>query len=129
MEHNTLFAVLQRNTHVVSHYFDLRTQSFFANVMGPALSFDTFWYREEFAKSRGMIHWHGLYWRSDIEPHNLLHEAISRGFPLQDSEIELSKWVKSIFGMAASHPAASDEVGNPRKECWVFFNLTNVPIL
>ena len=117
-DHNTLFAVLQRNTDVVSHYFDLRTQSFFANVMGPAFSVDTFWYRQEFAKSRGMIHWHGLCWRSDREPHNLLHEAISRGLSLQDSAAELSKWAKSIFGMTASHPAGSDEDGNPRKAFW-----------
>ena len=119
MEHNNLFAVLQRNTHVVSHNFDLHTQSFFANVVGPAFSVDTFWYREEFAKSRGMIYWHGLCWRSDRERHNLLHETISRGLPLQDSAAELSKWAKSIFGMTASHPAASEEDGNPRKDFWL----------
>ena len=55
-DHNTLFGVLQQNTHIISHYFDLRTQSFFTNVTGPAFSVDTFWYRQEFAKSRGMIH-------------------------------------------------------------------------
>ena len=40
-DHNTLFGVLQQNTHIFSHYFDLRTQSFFTNVMGPAFSVDT----------------------------------------------------------------------------------------
>ena len=87
--------------------------------MGPAFSVDTFWYLEEFAKSRGMIHWHGLCWCSDREPHNLLYEATSRGLPLQDSAAELSKRAKSIFGMTASHPAASKEDGNPRKDFWL----------
>jgi hypothetical protein len=55
---------------------DLRTQSYFKNVMSAAFSVSAYWYRQEFAKSRGMVHWHGLCWRSDREPHNLLHNAI-----------------------------------------------------
>jgi hypothetical protein len=30
-------------------------------------------------KSMGMVHWYGLCWRSDREPHNLLHNAIEDG--------------------------------------------------
>ena len=116
--HNTLFRVLQQNTHIVSHYFDLRTQSFFINVMGPAFSADTFWYRQEFAKSRGMIHWHGLCWRNDREPLNLVHQAIERGLSLDESAEELSNWTKSVFGMTTSYPAGADEYGNPRKDLW-----------
>ena len=76
------------------------------------------WYWQEFAKSRGMIYWHGMCWRSDREPHDLLHEAFSMGLYLQDSVAELSKWAKSIFGMTASHPAGSDEDWTPRKDFW-----------
>lgn len=71
-----LFETLQQNTHIVAHYFDLRTKSYFQKVMSPVFGIDAFWYRQEFAKSRGMIHWHGLCWRSDREPHNLLFEAV-----------------------------------------------------
>lgn len=64
---NILFKTLQENTHIVGQYFDLRTQSYFKNVMGPVFGVDSYWYRQEFAKSRGMVHWHGLCWRSDRE--------------------------------------------------------------
>ena len=43
--HNTLFAVLQKNTHIVSSYFDLR-----------AFNISAYWYRQEFIKnSKSMI--------------------------------------------------------------------------
>ncbi|XP_068719655.1 uncharacterized protein, partial [Montipora capricornis] len=38
-----------------------------------------YWYRYEFAKSRGQIHWHQLSWREDKQPHQLLHEAREDG--------------------------------------------------
>ena len=63
----------------MSHYFDLHTKSYFQKVMRPAFGVSAYWYRQEFAKSRGMIHWHGLCWRQDKEPHNLFHEAIKSG--------------------------------------------------
>jgi hypothetical protein len=31
-----LFDALQKNTHIVAQYFDLRTQSYYKNVMSPA---------------------------------------------------------------------------------------------
>lgn len=51
--------------------------------MGPVFGVESFWYRQEFAKSRGMIHWHGLCWRSDREPHVLLNEAIKMGYQMK----------------------------------------------
>ena len=33
-DRNVLFATLQRNTHVVAHYFDLKITSYFNKVMG-----------------------------------------------------------------------------------------------
>ena len=35
-DRNVLFATLQRNTHVVAHYFDLKIPSYFNKVMGPS---------------------------------------------------------------------------------------------
>ena len=61
---STLFTALQQNSHIVGHYFQLRTEDYFEKVMGPVFGVNAYWYRQEFAKSRGMIHWHGLCWRS-----------------------------------------------------------------
>ena len=85
-----------------------------ANVFGV----NSYWYRYEFAKPRGMIHWHRLCWRADKEPHNLLYQAVQK--QLSDNEIaaELAAWAKAIFGMSASHPAGKDEEGNPHKDFW-----------
>ena len=115
---NTLFSVLQKNTHIVSHYFDLRTKSYFQKVMHPAFGVSAYWYRQEFAKSRGMIHWHGLCWRQDKEPHHLLHEAIKSGFAEADCAKVISDWAKSSFGMSASHPAGKDAENQSRKNLW-----------
>ena len=77
-DRNLLFTTLQENAHIVGSYFNLRIQSYFRTVMTRAFGVDSFWYRYEFAKSRGMIHWHGFCWRSDREPHVLLNDAISK---------------------------------------------------
>jgi hypothetical protein len=97
-----LFDALQKNTHIVAQYFDLRTQSYFKNVMSPAFGVSAYWYRQEFAKSRGMVHWHGLCWRSDREPHNLLHNAIEDGLSDPDCANVLSQWAIEQFGLSAS---------------------------
>ena len=71
---NTYFQILQKNTHRVAKYFDLRTLSYFKHVMGPLFGVNSHWYRQEFAKSKCMVHWHGLCCCKDREPHNLLYE-------------------------------------------------------
>jgi hypothetical protein len=71
-----LFEALQTNTHLVAKYFDLRTVSYFNDVMAPVFGVDTYWYRQEFAKSRGMVHWHGLCCPNDHEPYNLKHKVV-----------------------------------------------------
>ena len=55
-----LFRALQENTHIIGKYFDMRTASYFNTVMRNVFGVTDHWYRYEFAKSRGMIHWHGL---------------------------------------------------------------------
>ncbi|KAH3778534.1 hypothetical protein DPMN_179999 [Dreissena polymorpha] len=86
--------------------------------MKTAFKIDTFWYRYEFAKSRGMIHFHGLCWRSDREPHNLLHEALKNGLDEDVCASKLSEWAQQNFAMTAMHPAGSDASGNPNKDLW-----------
>ena len=115
---NALFTTLQKNTHIVGHYFDIRTKSYFEHVMGPVFGVDSYWYRQEFAKSRGMIHWHGLCWRADREPHVLLHDAISNGLSDEDSAKLLANWAKSEFKLTALHPAGKNDDGLPHTEFW-----------
>jgi hypothetical protein len=64
-DHNQMFTAVQENSHIVADFFDRRTQNYFTGVMAPIFGVDTYWYRQEFSKYRGMIHWHGLCWRSD----------------------------------------------------------------
>ena len=117
-EKSKLFEAIQENGHLVGHYFDLRTQSYFNHVMGPVFNVNCYWYRQEFAKSRGMIHWHGLCWRKDREPHNVMSKALED--ELSDSECadKLAEWASSELGMSASNPAGNDDDGNPRKDLW-----------
>ena len=115
---STLFTALQQNSHIVGHYFQLRTEDYFEKVMGPVFGVNAYWYRQEFAKSRGMIHWHGLCWRSDKEPHCLMHEALHRGLSEEDQDLSLSDWAKQQFGMTALHPAGKHDDGSSRKDLW-----------
>lgn len=51
---NTLFKTLQENTHIrLPKYFNLQTQHD-KNAMVSVFGVDSLWYRQEFAKSRGM---------------------------------------------------------------------------
>jgi hypothetical protein len=125
---NVMFSVLQQCPHILSQYFDLLTHSYFKDVMGPLFGVNCYWYRQEFAKSRGMVHWHGLCWRSDREPHNLLYEAVLNGLSDDDCAVKLSNWASAEMGMTASHPAGCDSLGNPRKEFWPPPEGTSPPI-
>lgn len=111
-----MFAVLQKNTNIVSHYFDLRTKSCFQKVMHPALDVSAYWCRQEFAKSTGMIHWHELCWRHDKESHNLLQSALETGLADNDCAKLLSDWAKTSFHITASHPAGLNDESCHRKD-------------
>ena len=111
--HNELFSVLQKNTHVVSSYFDLRTKSYFEKVMQPPFHVSAYWYRQEVADSRRIIDWNGLSWRQDKEPHQLLHDSINSGLADQDPG-----WAKHNFHMPASHPAGTCVDCCSRKDLW-----------
>ena len=115
---NTRFKAVQENTHVVVRYFDLRTQSYHEKVLKPVFGVSDYWYRYEFAKSRGQIHWHQLSWRDDRQPHQLLHEAREDDCDDDEYAARLSLWADENFAMTALHPAGSDEEGQPRKDLW-----------
>ena len=86
--------------------------------MGPLFGVNAFWYRQEFAKSRGMVHWHGMCWLADSEPHNLMHEAIKSGLSNAECAEKLATWASDEFGLTAMHPAGTDDNGSPRKDLW-----------
>ena len=115
---NARFKAVQENTYVVVSYFDLRTQSYHEKVLKPVFGVSDYWYRYEFGKSRGQIHWHQLSWRDDRQPHQLLHEACEDGCDEDEYAARLSQWADENFAMTASHPAGSDEEGQPRKNLW-----------
>ncbi|CAH3193199.1 unnamed protein product, partial [Porites evermanni] len=115
---NARFKAVQENTHVVVSYFDLRTQAYHEKVLKPVFGVSDYWYRYEFAKSRGQIHWHQLSWREDRQPHQLLHEAREDGCEEEEYAARLSQWADETFAMTALHPAGNDEEGQPRKDLW-----------
>ena len=115
---NARYKAVQENTHVVVNYFDLRTQSYHENVLKPVFGVSDYWYRYEFAKSRGQIHWHQLSWREDREPHQLLHQAREDDCDEDECAAILNQWADENLGMTAMHPAGSDEEGKPRKDLW-----------
>ncbi len=63
--------------------------------MGPVFGVDTYWYRQEFAKSNGMVHCYGLCWRKDQQPHILLDEATKQGLSDDDCALTLSNWAET----------------------------------
>ena len=115
---NARFKAVQENTHVVVSYFDLRTQAYHEKVLKPVFGVSDYWYRYEFAKSRGQIHWHQLSWREDRQPHKLLHEAREDGCEEEEYAARLSQWADQTFAMTALHPAGNDEERQPRKDLW-----------
>ncbi|WAR05710.1 LOW QUALITY PROTEIN: hypothetical protein MAR_021079 [Mya arenaria] len=87
-------------------------------LRGPVFGVDCFWYRQEFAKSRGMVHWHGLCWRQDKQPHSLMHECIRDGLTEAECAVKLAEWAHYQFGLLAEHPAGCDDASNPWKDLW-----------
>ena len=112
------FKAVQENTHVVVSYFDARTQSYHEKIIKEVFGVSDYWYRYEFAKSRGQIHWHQLSWRGDRDPHMLLNSAREDGCDEEEYVSRLSTWVEDKFAMSASHPAGKDDEGNPNREFW-----------
>ena len=76
--------------------------------MSPAFGVTSFWYRQKFDKSRGMVHWHGHCWRDDKKPHALLSKALEEGLSDEDCAKHLSDRAFSEFGLIASHSAGKD---------------------
>ena len=115
---NELYEAITRNSHVVTHYFDLRTQAYFKHIMRHLFGLHSYWYRYEFAPSQGMIHWHGLGWRDDREPHELLYQEVKSYLSETETAEELANWAETVFQMTASDPAGCNDQGEPNTALW-----------
>lgn len=65
-----------------------------------------------------MVNWHGLCWRYDREPHDLLHQAITAGLSEEECAEKLFLWAGENFGLTAIHSAGKNETGCPNKNAW-----------
>ena len=64
-----------RHPHITCRFFELRTEQYIQNVLGPVWGVRDYFVRYEFAEGRGQIHFHGIFWRGDRRPHGLFQEA------------------------------------------------------
>ena len=59
---------------IVVQFFQLRMDAYCSTVLKHQLGIAHYWFRYEFAKSRGQIHWHMFAIRGDKQPAAMLHE-------------------------------------------------------
>ncbi|XP_066913356.1 uncharacterized protein [Clytia hemisphaerica] len=126
--------VLQ-NLHIATLYFESRTINYYNTVAKELFDLTDYWFRFEFAKSRGQIHSHGLIF-AETHAKNI-EQALDINGPSSDQEKAqaLYRWLQTheedsigIFspGFVSMHPAggsqvtAEDEsqVWIPNKEKW-----------
>ena len=79
------------------------------------VSVSDYYLRYEFAKSRGMIHFHMLVWRQDSRPHGIFQESLKDPGGEGDITSVLAEWFSEI-GMTATHPGPNGENDWPPPE-------------
>ena len=106
--------VILQNQHIVTSYFDIRHTNYKDTVLKHLFQYEDFWSRYEFAKSRGQIHSHSLYFSK-------LHYQIVKAILSQDKNDptvniakDLEKWFQTneldgegVFSpqLVSMHPA------------------------
>lgn len=65
--------------------------------MKPVWEVESYWYRQEFGKSRGMINWHDLCLFTDREKHNMMYRAVLNKLSGDEMGRQFSEWAKSAF--------------------------------
>ena len=123
--HNKLRNILIDYTCIVNQFFVIRTNGWFEIVLRQGLGIDDYWYRFEFAKSRGAIHFHGLLFskmKSDY-----IHKKLDRIMNLNNLKLikEVEKEISiditesskfELVNITALHPSGRQR-SNPEKEC------------
>ena len=113
------------NLHIVTMYFDARTKNYYNTVIKELFQCDDFFYRYEFAKSRGQIHSHGLLFS---KPHATKIEECLQGDEETNNESKAKKlydWLQTsnenedgIYSpiFTSMHPAGGHEFINEHGE-------------
>ena len=106
--------VLLQNPVVINEFFVQRTEAWFRIVIQDGLGFSDFWYRFEFAKSRGAIHFHALNFDKNKSKaiHSILNTARDMFRPILvqpyfSSEAPTDDAINSLHRQAAADYAAS----------------------
>jgi hypothetical protein len=109
--------IINKNSVTINDFFVLRTHAWFKLVLMEAVGIDNYWYRFEFAKSRGAIHFHALVY-SQLKSQQL-HTLLNRLLILTNMEAieetesviaqEVSGFLSSqLVPITALHPAGRD---------------------
>ncbi|XP_066914213.1 uncharacterized protein [Clytia hemisphaerica] len=120
--------VLQ-NLHIATLYFETRTINYYNTVAKELFNLTDYWFRFEFAKSRGQIHSHGLIF-SETQAKNIEQALDIDGLSSDQEKAEtLYKWLQTheedtdtIFspGFVSMHPAGGfQENGQDGSKVWI----------
>ena len=92
---------------LAQQFFQARLLSYVSEVLVPVFGVKHYWYRYEFAKSRGQIHFRMFAITSDKQPHRLLH--VMRGGGSLEEADALANWAWGSLSLTALHPAVRPE--------------------
>jgi hypothetical protein len=115
---NRRFKAVNDYASIVVQFFQLRMEIYCQTVLGDALGINHYWFRYEFAKSRGQIHWHLFGIRGDRQPHCLLYavakeQVASGGLTVEEASeqvaAQLAQWCADALALTATHPATDED--------------------
>lgn len=86
--------LIHNNLHIVTKYFSVRHANFSNTVLKELFQFSDFWGRIEFAKSRGQIHSHDIFFSPK---HNMVKSIMSNHEDGISKEIQLYEWLQTDF--------------------------------
>ena len=113
--------VLLQNSVLINQVFVLRTKAWFGEVLGKAIGIEDYWYRFEFAKSRGAIHFHAILYKASaaVHIHALLDRALAAANmeQLEEEETKVASELPVVLAdvllpLTALHPAGRQRSGD-----------------
>jgi hypothetical protein len=131
-----VYKYLQRYTAIINHVFILRTNAWFELVLKQGVGITDYWYRFEFAKSRGAIHFHALLFKTDASKKigNIVNQALAAANleHLEGVEAEIARRLPDVFAehlvpLTCMHPAGEVR-SNPGVECNTQWYQTRVAV-
>ncbi|XP_066920336.1 uncharacterized protein [Clytia hemisphaerica] len=127
--------VLLQNQHIVTSYFDARHHNYINTVLKELFQYEEFWSRYEFAKSRGQIHSHSLFFSKQHYDKVKAILSQDKNDPTVNIAKDLETWLQTnemndtgVFspGFVSLHPAGGEVQHNddqtpqwvPNKQNW-----------